>query len=251
MRVTVDAEPREQLVPLSALIRERDWASTPIGPADAWPPSLRTALSICLESRFPILIWWGPEFVMLYNDAYAPLIGSKHPNALGQRGTDCFPEIWDIIGPMLAGVRERGESTWSDDRLLLLERRGFPEECYFTFSYSPIRDESGAIAGVFTAVAETTSHVIEARRLRILRELTASTAEARTPLDVCTRAAGVLRGSVSVAFSLAYLFDADRSVARLAATSDVRRQAAIAPRIVTLSGDGTETPWPLSGVAKH
>ena len=91
---------------------------------------------------------------MLYNDAYAPLIGSKHPKALGQRGADCFPEIWDIIGPMLAGVRERSESTWSDDRLLLLERHGFPEECYFTFSYSPIRDESGAIAGVFTAVAE-------------------------------------------------------------------------------------------------
>ena len=80
---------------------------------EAWPPSLRTTLSICLESRFPILIWWGPEFVMLYNDAYAPLIGSKHPVALGQRGADCFPEIWEIIGPMLASVCERGESTWS------------------------------------------------------------------------------------------------------------------------------------------
>src|SRR5512146_554131 len=95
----------EQLPPLAELIRARDWADTPVGPAEGWSASLRTALSICLESRFPILIWWGPEFVMLYNDAYAPLIGSKHPAALGQRGADCFPEIWEIIGPMLAGVR--------------------------------------------------------------------------------------------------------------------------------------------------
>ncbi|HET7556306.1 MAG TPA: ATP-binding protein [Gaiellaceae bacterium] len=244
-----NARSTEHAASLADLIQERDWASTPIGPMDSWSPSLRTALSICLESRFPILIWWGPEFVMLYNDAYAPLIGSKHPNALGQRGADCFPEIWEIIGPMLAGVRERGESTWSADRLLLLERRGFPEECYFTFSYSPIRDESDAIAGVFTAVAETTDYVIGARRLRILRELTAATAEARTPLDVCIRAAGVLDGSVSVAFSLTYLFDADRSVARLAATSDVRsRAASVAPRLVPLGAGRTAGPWPLGDV---
>ena len=121
---------------------------------EGWPPSLRTALSICRESRLPILIWWGPEFVMLYNDAYAPLIREQ-----------------------------ASEPSRPARRLLLLERRGFPEECYFTFSYSPIRDESGAIAGVFTAVAETTSHVIEGRRLRILRELMPSTGEARTPLD--------------------------------------------------------------------
>jgi len=248
MTTAAAGEPGEQGASLADLIEARDWSESPVGSMEGWPPSLRTALSICLESRFPILIWWGPEFVMLYNDAYAPLIGSKHPNALGQRGADCFPEIWDIIGPMLAGVREQGESTWSDDRLLLLERRGFPEECYFTFSYSPIRDESGAIAGVFTAVAETTSHVIEARRLRILRELTAATAEARTPRDVCTRAAGVLRGSVSVAFSLAYLFDAGGSVARLAATSDLKKRASVAPRLVPLA-DGGAQPWPLAAVA--
>jgi PAS domain S-box-containing protein len=250
LSITANAKSEEKLATLAELIRERDWAATPVGRVERWPPSLRTALSICLESRFPILIWWGPEFVMLYNDAYAPLIGSKHPAALGQRGADCFPEIWEIIGPMLAGVRERGESTWSDDQLLLLERRGFPEECYFTFSYSAIRDESGAIAGVFTAVAETTNHVIGARRLRILRELTAATGFARTPLDVCTRAASVLRGSVSVPFSLAYLFDDDGPVARLAATSDVRgRRARVAPKVVALSDDLTEGPWPLAAVA--
>ena len=250
MTVELGGEPVEEVRSLPELIGVRDWTATPIGPMEGWPASLRTALSICLESRFPILIWWGPELVMLYNDAYAPLIGSKHPAALGQRGAECFPEIWEIIGPMLTGVLERGESTWSEDQLLHLERRGFPEECYFTFSYSPIRDESGAIAGVFTAVAETTSHVIGARRLRILRELTAATAEARTPAEVCTRAAAVLRGSVSVAFSLAYLFEADDSVARLAATSDLRsRGADVAPRVVALGSESSEGPWPLAEVA--
>jgi PAS domain S-box-containing protein len=247
--VTVNAS-EDFLTPLADLIRQRDWAASPVGPMEEWPPSLRTTLSICLESRFPILIWWGPEFVMLYNDAYAPLIGRKHPAALGQRGADCFPEIWEIIGPMLAGVRERGQSTWSADQLLLLERRGFPEECYFTFSYSPIRDESSAIAGVFTAVAETTGHVIEARRLRILHELTAETSVARTPLDVCKRAAAVLQGSVSVVFSLAYLFEDNGAVARLAATSDVEsRRASIAPKVVALGGDQTGGPWPLAAIA--
>ncbi len=250
MTATTDPRSHERPSAVGELIRARDWAATPIGPADRWSPSLRTALSICLESRFPILIWWGPEFVMLYNDAYAPLIGSKHPAALGQRGADCFPEIWEIIGPMLAGVRERGDSTWSDDQLLLLERRGFPEECYFTFSYSPIRDEAGEIAGVFTAVAETTSHVIGARRLGILRALTAQTAVARTRVDVCARAAAVLRGSVSVAFSLLYLFEEDGTVARLAATSDLKgRRAGVAPRLVALREDRTVGPWPLGAVA--
>jgi signal transduction histidine kinase len=245
----VTADPIEQAAPLTDLIRARDWSTTPIGPADGWSPSLRTALSICLESRFPILIWWGPEFVMLYNDAYAPLIGSKHPVALGQRGADCFPEIWDLIGPMLALVREQGQATWSLDQLVELDRNGFVEECYFTFGFSPIRDESDEIGGIFTAVADTTNHVIGARRLRILRELAASTAEARMPVDVCAAAAGVLRESVAVSFSLAYLFEENGTAARLAATSDLKtRRANIAPRLVGLEHDGGR-PWPLAAIA--
>jgi hypothetical protein len=96
--------------------------------------------------------WWGPDLVMLYNDAYRDIIASKHPAALGNPGRDCWPEIWDTIGPMLEGVMQRCEATWSDDLLLLLARHGYPEECYFTFSYSPISDESGGIGGIFTPV---------------------------------------------------------------------------------------------------
>lgn len=137
---------------MGQFMREQDWAATPLGPVSSWPQSLRTAVSICLASHFPMLIWWGPEFVKLYNDAYRPMLGTKHPQALGQRGKDCWPEIWDIIGPMLEGVLARGEATWSENQLLPLERNGYTEECYFTFSYSPIRVESGGIGGVFTAV---------------------------------------------------------------------------------------------------
>jgi PAS domain S-box-containing protein len=245
MRDAVDAEHP----PLAELIRERDWAATPIGPMESWPQSLRTALSICLESRFPILIWWGPELVMLYNGPYAELLGNKHPAALGQRGVDCFPEIWDLIGPMLAGVRERGEATWSPDQLVELDRSGFIEECYFTFGFSAIRDESGGIGGIFTAVGDTTNHVIGGRRLRILRELGAATSGARTPVEVCTRAADVFRGSVAISFSLAYLFDPDSRVARLVATSDVESdRATAAPRLVDLT-DSEKGPWPLAAIA--
>ena len=151
---------------MGALMRVHDWAGTPLGPVESWPQSLRTTVSTCLNSRFAILIWWGPELVMLYNDAYREIIGSKHPAALGMPGRDCFPEIWHIIGPMLDGVMSRGEATRSDDLPLYLERHGYAEECYFTFSYSPIRDETGGVGGVFTPVAETTEKVIGARRLQ-------------------------------------------------------------------------------------
>src|SRR5579885_3523698 len=103
---------------MGALMRSIDWSQTPLGPVAQWPQSLRTAVSICLASRFPILIWWGPRLVKLYNDAYAPMLGEKHPLALGRPGQDVWPEIWDIIGPMLSGVMDRGDATWSQDQLL-------------------------------------------------------------------------------------------------------------------------------------
>ena len=105
---------------------------------------------------------------MLYNDAYRNIIGAKHPAALGHPGRECWPEIWNIIGPMLEAVMQGGEATWANDLLLMLERSGYPEECYFTFSYSPIRDESGGNGGVFTPVADTTDRVINERRTQHL-----------------------------------------------------------------------------------
>ncbi len=161
-------------------MRSLDWARTPLGPIERWPQSLLTSVSICLNSRFPILIWWGPDLVKLYNDAYAEILGAKHPAAMGARGRDVWPEIWHIIGPMLSSVTERGEATWSENIMLPLERKGFAEECYFTFSYSPIRDESGGVGGVFTAVTETTQRVLSERRLSTLRDLGALSTRAQS-----------------------------------------------------------------------
>ena len=123
---------------MGALMRRMDWARTPLGPVDSWPQSLKTSVSICLASRFPIVLYWGPEYVVLYNDAYSQILGAKHPWALGQTCAMCWAEIWDTIAPMLDGVIKTGKATWSDDLLLMLQRFGYPEECYFSFSPSAL-----------------------------------------------------------------------------------------------------------------
>ncbi|MEH0820542.1 MULTISPECIES: PAS domain-containing protein [unclassified Micromonospora] len=171
---------------MGARIAAHDWSATPLGPVDSWPQSLRTAVTICLHSRFPILLWWGPELVMLHNDAYLPILGSSKRDALGRPGATVWPEIWDVIGPMLTGVLAGEGATWSQDQLLLLDRNGFVEECYLTFSYSPIIDESG---GVFTAVTETTDRVVSDRRLRAISGLTAALVDAVEPDEVRAEAA--------------------------------------------------------------
>ena len=182
---------------LGASMRRKDWAVTRLGDARHWPQSLRTSVSICLNSRMPVLVWWGRDLVMLYNDAYRQLIGAKHPAALGQPGRECWPEIWHVIGPMLDAVLSRGESTFSDNLMLPLERKGFPEECYFTFSYSPIRDEAGGVGGVFCSVVETTTQVLSARRTRTLRRLAEIASVGRTEADALAMAMEALRESAA------------------------------------------------------
>ena len=169
---------------MGALMRAHDWASTSLSTPDTWPQSLRTSVSTCLNCSFPILIWWGPDLVKIYNDAYAPILGVKHPAALGARGRDTWPEIWDVIGPMLDRVMREGEAAPADDLMLLLDRRGYAEEGYFSFSYSPIRDESGGIGGVFCPVIETTAHVIGERRLKLQNRLAERTADLRRENEV-------------------------------------------------------------------
>ncbi len=203
---------------MGRLMAAIDWSATPIGPVDRWPQSLLTAVSICLSSRFPILLWWGPDLVMIYNDAYRPILGmTKHPKAMGQAGRECWPEIWHVIGPMLEGVMTCGEATWSEDQLLPLDRNGYVEECYFTFSYSPISHEAGGVGGVFTAVTETTERVLSERRLSCLRGLAEYTAPANTAEEACTRAIEMLRDHPDVPFSALYLLNEGGTQALLVA----------------------------------
>ena len=225
---------------MGALVRELDWSKTLLGPVETWPQSLKTSVSICLSSRFPVLIWWGPELVKIYNDAYVELIGTKHPSALGRPGREVWPEIWETIGPMLAGVMERGEATWAGDLMLLLERNGYAEECYFTFSFSPIRDESGGIGGVFTPVVETTNKVIGERRLHTLRDL-ATTRSNRSPdaKEVCVQAATVLReNTFDLPFAGIYLFDEQETRATLATEATADQNAGVLPVAIDLRADG-------------
>ena len=157
---------------MGARMRAHDWANSPLGPPEHWPEALKLATSIALTSRFPMVHWWGPDLIMLYNDAYRPMLGAnKHPGGLGRPGIESWGEIWDIIGPQLRAVLERGEASWAEDLLLPMDRYGYLEEAYFTFSYSPIKHADGSIGGVFTAVSETTGRVLGERRLRTLREL--------------------------------------------------------------------------------
>ena len=152
---------------MGALMRATDWSQTPFGPVETWPQSLRTAVSIMLESRFAMVVAWGPDFRFLYNDRYRPVLGSKH-SALGKACRDIFPEVWPVIGPEFERVR-RGEAFAIDDWYLPLERNGYPENCWFTLSYSPIRDESGGVGGLLAVVAETTGRVDSERRMAPLR----------------------------------------------------------------------------------
>ncbi|MGE0825413.1 MAG: PAS domain S-box protein [Candidatus Binatia bacterium] len=141
---------------MGALIRAFDWSSSPLGPVSQWPSSLRTAVNLCLNSHFPIVIFWGPELRMLYNDAYMRILADKHPASLGQAAENVWPEIWSIVGPMLQQVLATRQATWVEDFLLVTQRHGYPEESYFTFSYSPIADDTGRVGGVFCPVTETT-----------------------------------------------------------------------------------------------
>jgi PAS domain S-box-containing protein len=142
---------------LGALIRSYNWASTPIGTPDQWPQSLRTTLSIVLNSRFPMFLWWGDDMIQFYNDAYRPSLGKegKHPLAVGQKGEDCWPEIWHIIKPQINQVWAGG-STWNEDLLVPIYRNGELEDVYWTFSYSPVKDETGKVGGILVVCHETT-----------------------------------------------------------------------------------------------
>ncbi|SCE97322.1 SpoIIE family protein phosphatase [Micromonospora mirobrigensis] len=181
--------------PTSAAHRATDWAATPLGPVDTWPAELRAAIRTVLPSTIPMLVWWGPELVQIFNHAYTPMLGDKYPAAIGQPAAQCWPDVWDAMGPLADGVLAGGGSAHGDRTMLYMYRRGYWEETYWTFSYSPIHDDSGAVVGVFVATSDVTGPVVGDRRLALLRELgDLSIAEADTAGDAARAAARVLAG---------------------------------------------------------
>ena len=164
--------PVRRSVEMQELFARHDWSATPLGPVDAWPDNLRSIVDICLSSGFPMLVCWGPELTMVYNDGYRTLLGrSKHPEALGRPVRQVWPEVWDVIGPMFDGVLGGGPATWVEDELLVVDRFGFLEEAYFTWSYGAIHDADGHVAGILNVAVETTDKVLAVRRAGAALEL--------------------------------------------------------------------------------
>ncbi|MEA2696425.1 MAG: hypothetical protein QOI66_696 [Myxococcales bacterium] len=223
---------------MGALMRSFDWSKTKLGAVDGWPQSLRTAVSIMLDSGFGMVVAWGPEFIFLYNDRYRPVLGAtKHPAALGRPSKEIFPEVWSFIGPLFEKTRG-GQAVALDDVLIPLDRNGYLEDCFFTLSYSPIRDESGGVGGMLAVVAETTDRVQGERRMVTLRDLAAA-AEARSAEDACAQAQAVLSANpIDVPFSLLYLLDRDGRRARLAGVTGLPPDASAAAPVISLEEDG-------------
>ena len=205
------------------LIRRKDWGATALGPFDAWPRSLKNYLSLIFELPTAAIIFWGPEQIQIYNDGYAVIMGPRHPRHMGSTFRECWPEAYDSIIPWMRRVLENGETVEVNRTLVPLTRFGFTEESYFTFSFSPLRDDAGKIAGILQLVTEVTGELLAERRATALRELSNQTPDAKTSTDALRLAAAVLgRYAADLPFCLLYAVDSgDVTKLTLAAAAGV------------------------------
>ena len=225
-------------------MRALDWRATPLGPPERWPQSLKTIVRVMLDSRYAMWMLWGPELTFFCNDAYLPTVGIKSDWVLGARSDKVWEEIWPDIGPRIAQVLEQGRATWDEALLLFLERSGFREETYHTFSYSPVYDDESRIAGMLCVVTEVTERVVGERRLRILRDLAARAVGVTGVEESCRGACEVLeQHPFSIPFAAIYLLDEEsRTARRIAATRGVPEH------VLPSAFDATDTRWPLEAL---
>ncbi len=225
-----------------------DWHATPLGPPEQWPQSLQTAVSILLSSRFPMWMAWGPELTFFCNGSYRrDTLGRKYPWALGRPAHDVWAEIWDDIGPRIDSVLATGQATWDSALLLFLERSGYQEETYHTFSYSPLRDDDGGIVGMLCVVSEDTDRVIGERRMATLRDLGSDPSVIRTEAETLAFVDRQLAQNLrDLPFTLTYLFD-ENGAARLGGRSGIADGHPAAPPMLS-----TDAPsiWPINGPAR-
>ncbi len=226
-----------------------DWAATPLGAPDGWPQSLQTAVSILLSSRFSMWMAWGPELTFFCNAAYRrDTLGQKYPWALGRPANEVWAEIWDDIGPRIDTVLSTGEATWDEGLLLFLERSGYPEESYHTFSYSPLRDDAGDVVGMLCVVSEDTERVIGERQMATLRDLGSDLSVVRTEQEMLAFASRQLDHNLrDFPFTLTYLFEED-GTARLAGSTGIGPGHRVAPE--TLPAGGSGAVWPAAALAR-
>ncbi|HET9082709.1 MAG TPA: SpoIIE family protein phosphatase [Trebonia sp.] len=223
-----------------------DWAATPLGQPGSWPQSLLTAVDILLSSRFSMWMAWGQELTFFCNAAYRRgTLGRKYPWALGRSASEVWAEIWDDIGPRIEAVLAMGTATWDEALLLFLERSGYPEETYHTFSYSPLRDDAGAVVGMLCVVSEDTDRVIGERRMATLRDLGSDPSVVRTEQEALGFAGRQLdRNRQDLPFTLTYLFGDDGATARLAGSTGIAAGHPAAPAVMT--ADDPDPVWPVA-----
>ncbi len=233
---------------VGAALARVDWAATTLGPPAGWPQSLQTAVNILLSSRFSMWMAWGPEKTFFCNAAYRrDTLGRKYPWALGRPASEVWAEIWDDIGPRIDGVLSSEQATWETALQLFLERSGYLEESYHTFSYSPLRDDDGQAVGMLCVVSEDTERVIGERRMATLRDLGSDPSVGRDEEQALAFAARQLsRNLRDLPLTLTYLFD-DDGAARLAAVSGIPTGHPAAPAM--LPADGS-TIWPVQQAAR-
>jgi PAS domain S-box-containing protein len=229
-------------------MRRMDWSQSPLGPVADWPRSLKTAVRIMLTSRQPMFVWWGEALINLYNDAYRSILGGKHPGALGQPASVVWREIWDQVAPRAKYAMTRNEGTYDEALLFIMERYGYQEETYYTFSYSPVPDDEGGPGGILCANSDDTQRIIGGRQLGLLRELATRTADARTIQAACRLSAASLKvNSRDLPFALIYLLEPDGETFMLAGATGIARGHDAAPDVVSID---CQSVWPLAELAR-
>ncbi|EJL34693.1 PAS domain S-box [Caulobacter sp. AP07] len=232
---------------MAELIAASDWSQTPLGPIESWPQSLRTTVSLCLASNFPINIIWGPHYNQIYNDGYRVMCGAAHPQSLGEPYDVTWASAWPAIGDPFHQARA-GATSFLDNQRMFLFRNGYLEEAFFTFSLSPIRDESGGVGGVFLPVIETTASTLSERRTRLLRDLNARLGEARTTAEVYARAIETFaEHPFDLPFVLLYEAGPDAETYRLVGHVGLAAETAGAPAVLS-SAPGE--PWPVAALCE-
>jgi PAS domain S-box-containing protein len=233
---------------MGSLIRSMDWSKTALGPVETWPQSLRTTVNICLASDLPICVIWGPGLVQLYNDAYRVICGNKHPRSMGQNFSECWTEAWPVIGEA-HDLALSGDTAFLESQQIFLKRHGYVEECFFTFSFSPIRDEDGRVGGLFHPVIEMTTQMLSERRTRTLRDLTAQASKAKSVSEALCLSAQALAGyELDLPFVQLYAVDPDGDQARLVSATGLK-----ADELSSFSADleaQEQNPWPLDEVIR-
>ena len=229
-----------------SIIRAYDWSSSPLGSAEHWPQSLKTAVRIMLTSRQPIWIGWGEELIYLYNDAYRSIIGGKHPWAIGRPTREVWSEIWTDIGPLLDTAMGGVEGTYVEEQLLIMERNGYQEETYYTFSYSPIPDDDGRPGGIICANTDDTQRVIGKRQVMLLRELAANTVDVHSWQGVCLHSVATLANNPhDLTFALLYLRESAGTRLQLVGQMGLPEGHPAAPSVLELE---PHAAWPVADV---